>query len=91
MMSLDTIGSGLYARIPLSFPSAAFFTAALTSSLVTERAITVVKSTMLPVGTGTRNEMPLNLPASAGITRPMALAAPVVVGMMFWAAAHAAI
>ena len=32
------------------------------------------------VGTGTRNDMPVNLPLTSGQTRPTALAAPVVEG-----------
>ncbi len=35
-----------------------------------------------PVGTGTRNDVPLSLPASSGSTRPMAFAAPVLLGMI---------
>ncbi len=69
--------------MPLSGPSAAAFIAALTSSLVTDRFITAVRSTTLPVGTGTRSEMPVSLPFKSGITSPTAEAAPVVVGMMF--------
>src|ERR671930_541493 len=40
-------------------------------------------------GVGTRSEMPSILPFTSGITRPVALAAPVVVGMMLSAAAKA--
>ena len=39
--------------------------------------------------TGTRSAMPVSLPLSSGITSPTAFAAPVVVGMMFIAAARA--
>ena len=46
------------------------------------------RSTTLPVGTGRRIEMPVSLPFRAGITSPTALAWPVLVGMMFSAAAR---
>ena len=39
--------------------------------------------------TGTRIAIPSSLPLSSGSTREVALAAPVVVGMMFCAAARA--
>src|SRR3990170_726890 len=80
--SLEQIGSVVYLRMPFSGPSAASFIAALTASLVTGLAISQVRSTQLPVGTGTRSEIPVILPLSAGITIPTALAAPVLVGMM---------
>ena len=38
---------------------------------------------MEPVGTGTRWAEPISLPFSSGMTRPMALAAPVLLGTMF--------
>jgi len=41
------------------------------------------------VGVGTRSETPSNLPFTSGSTRPVAFAAPVVVGMMLRAAARA--
>ena len=44
---------------------------------------------MEPLGTGTRRAKPLSLPFISGMTLPTALAAPVVVGMMFMAAARA--
>jgi hypothetical protein len=51
--------------------------------------ITAVRSVTLPSGVGTRREMPVSFPLSSGIARPTALAAPVVVGTMFTAAARA--
>ena len=74
--------------MPFIGPSAASLMAALTASLVTGLAVSTTRSTTLPVGTGTRIEMPVILPFSAGITSPTALAAPVLVGMMFSAAAR---
>ncbi len=54
-MSEETSGSSEYFRKPLSGPSsAAFFTAALTSSAVTSRETSMVRSVAEPVGTGTR-------------------------------------
>ena len=38
------------------------------------------------MGVGTRKAMPVSLPLTSGITRPTALAAPVVEGMMLMAA-----
>ena len=46
-------------------------------------------SAMEPSMTGTRYEKPSNLPFKEGSTSPIALAAPVVVGMMDWVAARA--
>ncbi len=74
--------------MPLSGPSAAFFMAALISSLVVSLPRFAVRSTTLPVGTGTRIAIPVSLPFNSGITRPTADAAPVEVGMMFCAAAR---
>ena len=42
-----------------------------------------------PVGTGTRCAEPINLPFNSGITKPIALAAPVELGTMLTAAALA--
>ncbi len=47
------------------------------------------KSTTETVAVGTRRARPSSLPARSGITSPSARAAPVVVGMMFAAAARA--
>ena len=49
----------------------------------------MTKSTMDTLAVGTRIARPFSLPASDGITRPMALAAPVLVGTIFCAAARA--
>ncbi len=47
------------------------------------------QSTTLTVGVGTRRLKPSNLPLRSGMTSASALAAPVVVGMMFWPAERA--
>ena len=48
-----------------------------------------VRSTTEPVITGARTANPFSLPARSGRTSPTALAAPVVVGIRFCAAARA--
>ena len=53
-MSVDTIGSSVYTRIPFSGPSAAAFTTALISSFVAAVFNSTVRSVAEPVGTGTR-------------------------------------
>ena len=58
-------------------------------SAVTGREVTATKSMTLTVGVGTRSEKPSKRPFSPGITSASALAAPVVVGMMFWPADRA--
>ena len=89
-MSLDTIGSSVYTSLPASEPSsAAAANAAFTSSTVTSRETVTTRSVTEPSGTGTRIAMPSSLPFRCGSTRPVAFAAPVVVGMMFTAAARA--
>jgi hypothetical protein len=54
-MSLETMGSSVYLRMPLRGPSAAALYAALTSATVTGRDAVTVRSVMEPVGTGTRS------------------------------------
>ncbi len=88
MMSVETIGSSVYWRIPFSGPSAAERRASLTSSLVVSLDASKVRSTTEPVATGARMAKPCSLPLSSGRTRPTAFAAPVDVGMRFSAAAQ---
>ena len=89
MMSLDTIGSSEYLRIPSSGPlSARAANASLTSSTLVARPTSQTRSTTEPVITGARTAMPFSLPSSSGTTRPIALAAPVEVGTRFAAAAN---
>ena len=75
--------------MPLSGPSEACFIAALMSSAVTSLSSMAVRSTMEPSAVGTRIAMPFIFPLHDGRTRPMAFAAPVLVGMMLTAAARA--
>src|SRR3990170_5758785 len=87
--SLLTIGSSVYSRMPLSSFSQAFLNAAFMSSLVTSWLRMAVRSTHETSGVGTRSAMPFILPLQVGRTRPIAFAAPVLVGMMLTAAARA--
>src|ERR1700678_2012926 len=76
--------------MPCSGPlSAAAFNAPLTSSALVSRAPPTVRSTTEPVGTGARTAKPFSLPCSAGITSPIAFAAPVEAGIRLIAAARA--
>merc|ERR1712000_325727 len=72
--------------MPLSSPSEASFKAFLISSQVAPFSIRQVKSTTETFEVGTRMDMPVSFPLRDGITLPTALAAPVLLGMMFWAA-----
>jgi len=88
MMSEDTRGTSLYSMMRASGPDAAARTAALTSAAVAGLRRRQFRSTTEPSGTGTRIANPSIRPASAGRILPTAFAAPVVVGMMFSAAAR---
>ena len=88
IISLDTISSSLYPNDSL----AAAFIALLTPSSVTvsvESFNTAVRIVVDPVGTGTLCADPFSLPSSSGMTRPIALAAPVEFGTMLIAPALA--
>src|SRR6476646_1835848 len=88
-MSADTSGSSLYSSTPRYDASAdASANAALISSTDAGVASSAVRSVMEPVGVGTRSDVPSSLPLSSGSTRPMARAAPVVLGMIDKAAAR---
>ena len=63
--------------------------AAFTACLSVGRESTHVMSDTEPQGMGARTATPSSFPASWGSTRPMALAAPVLVGMSDRAAARA--
>ena len=88
-MSIDTNGSVENSSMPFNAPLAAALNAALISSLVFGLRTLQVKSVTEPSGIGTRIALPLSLPFKCGITKPTALAAPVLVGMMLYAAALA--
>ena len=89
LKSIETSGSSDTPRMPLSGPAAAVRKASLSASTDVGRLTVAVKSTTLTVGVGTRRLKPSNLPFRSGMTRASALAAPVVVGMMFWPALRA--
>src|SRR5712692_7512451 len=89
LKSEDTSSSWLTARMPRSSPPAASSNAALMSSAVVVLPSCTVRSTTDTSRSGTRKEMPANLPASSGSTSATARLAPVEVGMMLSAAARA--
>ena len=84
-----TKGSVENSKIPESFPDAADLYAWLTeiSSIFESKVAT--KSATDTDAVGTLNAMPCTLPFNSGITLPTAFAAPVVVGIIFIAAALA--
>ncbi|MMZ68956.1 hypothetical protein D1872_317080 [compost metagenome] len=67
---------------------AASSNAALISSVVTSFFSSATISVIAPSGTGTRSAIASILPLSEGITSVVAIAAPVVVGMILTAAAR---
>jgi hypothetical protein len=69
--------------------AAAAANASFTAWAVTGVPTTTARSVSDPSGTGTRTATPSSFPASAGMTSPVARAAPVVVGTMFTAADRA--
>ena len=62
--------------------------ASFTDSALAFFSVSMTKSMIETVGVGTRSEVPSNLPLSSGMTSATAFAAPVLVGMMFCAAAR---
>src|SRR5262249_36152217 len=84
----ETTSSSVYPMMPFMEPSEAAFRVALISSYLAGLAKRHVKSTTETLVTGTRNAIPVNLPLGSGIFLPPALAAPVVEGMIFVAAAR---
>src|SRR5215813_9416893 len=88
MKSDETTSSSVYPMMPFMGPSEAALKVALISSYWAPLARRHVKSTTETLAIGTRNAIPVNLPLSSGMTLPTALAAPVLEGMMFAAAAR---
>src|SRR5215471_19152096 len=84
----ETTSSSVYPIMPCIGPSEAALKVALISSYVADLPSRHVKSTTETFATGTRKDIPVNLPLRSGITLPTALAAPVVEGMIFAAAAR---
>ncbi len=89
LKSIETSGSDVVSRTPLSGPLAAAVIAALISSARVARLATKEKSIIDTLGVGTRRATPSSLPASSGSTRPTARAAPVEVGIIDIVAARA--
>src|SRR6185437_15921393 len=81
--STDTVSSRFTAKMPRNrFDFAASTMSALISSAEVSRAESNLKSMTETSAVGTRIEVPSSLPLSDGMTRPMARAAPVEVGIM---------
>src|SRR5437588_12925722 len=70
----------------LRYVSLARFMAAQMSLYLVSLTVRTVRSTTETVGVGIRKDMPVSLPFTSGQTRPTALAAPVLEGMIFTAA-----
>ena len=87
MISTETIGSVVYSMLPARYVSQAFRNASLMSSMVASCCNTQVRSVNDPSGVGTRTDIPSSFPSSSGMTMVTAFAAPVVVGIIFKAAA----
>ena len=68
--------------------AAIFLSTSLISSLVVLRLSNIVTSLRLTTGVGTRTLNPSNLPFKLGTVSATAVAAPVVVGTILWAAAR---
>ncbi len=88
-ISLDTRGKSEYSKTPFISFSAAFFIRVFISSAEVSFSKITVRSTSEPSGVGTLTAIPSRTPFSEGITKPIAFAAPVVVGIIFTAAALA--
>ena len=89
MKSMETKPDFSHAMIPLNCFLQAVSRTFLRSSVVVLLLSSATKSTTDTVGVGTRSEYPSKQPARSGITSDRALAAPVVVGMIFCPAARA--
>ena len=89
LKSMETKDDSSQAIIPFNCFFDACSKASLRFSVVVLLRSWATKSTIDTVGVGTRSEYPSNRPARSGITKDNALAAPVVVGMIFCPAARA--
>lgn len=88
LKSTETKGSSTYLKTSGMFV-AAFLTISLISWAVASFLAMKFRSTIDTFGVGTRMAPPSNLPFNSGRTRPMALAAPVEVGIIDMAQARA--
>src|SRR5713101_1365072 len=89
LKSTDTNSSSVVSRMPRSAPPAAARKASFTAAAVVDFSSSAVRSTTDTFEVGTRMARPSSLPLSSGSTRPTAVAAPVVVGIMLTAPARA--
>src|SRR5947199_1817521 len=89
LKSHDTSCSSHASRMPRSLPAALSRNALFTASAVADFSSSATRSTTDTLIVGTRIAIPSSLPLSFGSTRPTAVAAPVVVGIMLTAAARA--
>src|SRR5438477_644661 len=89
LKSLDTSSSSVASRMPFIDPAAASRKASLICCTDAGFASSAVRSTTDTLIVGTRIAMPSSLPFRCGSTRPTAVAAPVVVGIMLTAPARA--
>src|SRR5213595_129744 len=89
LKSHDTSCSSHASRMPRSLPEALSRNALFTASAVADFSSSATRSTTDTLIVGTRIAIPSSLPLSFGSTRPTAVAAPVVVGIMLTAAARA--
>ena len=88
-ISIDTIGSSVYSRIPLKDELAASLKAVLMASTEVSSLTLNVMSVSEPLITGTRMPQPPIFSANSGKILVSAFAAPVVVGMIDCPAARA--
>src|SRR3989449_5760305 len=89
LKSEETSSSSVASRMPRSDPAAASRNASFTVCGVAGLSSSATRSTTETFAVGTRIAMPSSLPFSFGSTRPTAVAAPVVVGIMLTAPARA--
>src|SRR5262249_55872673 len=90
LKSMETSSSSVTSRMPLRGPvAAAARNASFTAAWLARLVSSTVRSTTETLAVGTRMAIPSSLPFSSGRTRPTAVAAPVVVGIMLTAPARA--
>ena len=89
LKSAETSSSSVTARMPFRSLAAASRRASLMVSADTGSRVITARSTSETFGVGTRSEMPWNLPFNSGMTRAIAVAAPVLVGITERVAARA--
>ncbi len=81
-MSIETIGSSVYSKIPFNSFSAAVLKALLIEATSASSFKITLMSINEPLGTGTLTPQPPIFPSKSGNILVMAFAAPVVVGII---------